>query len=298
MRILDGGYFAGEVADLERPICFRYHGYKPLDVSLTGKEVSHGMFYLGEITMQPLAEHEKVVLKGNARVNGLPTAKLKAFLHIADGPINNRSNGTEPRPAQDFARSIQIKINSEGGFVAKGLSPVNYMLIIDGKGVQNAYQSINLQTASNNEFDVGTIVLEPQKSIALKYFIAYPGPSQWSRLFRDVIRTGEKWRSKGDQWKEAEQRASKGYGDTLEFRQKGERIVVDASYGPAGIADLGPGKAEDFSGYQIEATKLALANINKFEIKDGHVYLMDHKHFGYWVLFSVKFLFGPKKIEQ
>lgn len=38
MPILPDGYFVGEVADLQRPICFRAQGYQALDVPLAGKK--------------------------------------------------------------------------------------------------------------------------------------------------------------------------------------------------------------------------------------------------------------------
>lgn len=123
MPILIGGYFAGEVADLTRPISFRAQGYQGVDVRLEGKEGD--VISLGEVRMKPLPKAEQATLRGTVQmdIEGSPTtAKVK--IHLQIGPVNTLHNGYTPRKHSPPPVTAAVKKNGE--FAADGLSPGDY----------------------------------------------------------------------------------------------------------------------------------------------------------------------------
>ena len=61
----------------------------------------------------------------------------------------------------------------------------------------------------------------------------------------------------------------------LEFPQNDGKISFRAVYGNCSIADLGPGKVEDFLG--VDPTSAKFSDPRNVVPQSGHVYLLDHE---------------------
>ena len=71
MPISEDGYFVGEIGKLDRPISFRSHGYKDLDVQLT--ENDGDVVYVGQVKLKPLDKADQASLKGRVVLDGNST---------------------------------------------------------------------------------------------------------------------------------------------------------------------------------------------------------------------------------
>lgn len=104
MPIYEGGYFAGEAADMSRPVGFRLHGFTPIDLDLSlavgdQKRETGDVIYVGEVHLSRLPEAETAALKGKLEVEDafrLKDARLE--LRVVPESINTPSNGYAPRP--------------------------------------------------------------------------------------------------------------------------------------------------------------------------------------------------------
>jgi hypothetical protein len=78
------------------------------------------------------------------------------------------------------------------------------------------------------------------------------------------------------------------YYHDLAFPQNDGKISFRVFYGNGPIADLGPGKVEDFLG--VDPTSAKFSDPRTVVPQSGHVYLLDHQHSGnHWVLFQLEF---------
>ncbi len=129
MEILSGGYFAGPVKDLNRPVGFRKHQYAPYDLQLKGNQAG-GILDVGTFHMKPLKTEElqdfkaKVVLE-----DGGDLLQAKVMLSVMNGPVNTPHNGTSPRPF--WPQPVTVSAQKDGSIEASGFSPIEYYCIID-----------------------------------------------------------------------------------------------------------------------------------------------------------------------
>jgi thiol-disulfide isomerase/thioredoxin len=128
--ILPGGYFAGEVADLQRPVGFRAHGYDNLDLSLAGN--AGDMVYVGQVTLKPLPRDRAASLKGKITLDGAKKGETaEVTLSMSVSGINTPHNGFSPRAR--WPDALQVPVNDNGEFRVTGLSPATYYLQIKAK---------------------------------------------------------------------------------------------------------------------------------------------------------------------
>ncbi len=73
----------------------------------------------------------------------------------------------------------------------------------------------------------------------------------------------------------------------VRFPQKDGKISFQYVYAPCSIADLGPGKLDDFLG--VDPTSAGLSDPRNVVPQSGHVYLLNQQHFKHWVLFRLEF---------
>jgi hypothetical protein len=73
----------------------------------------------------------------------------------------------------------------------------------------------------------------------------------------------------------------------LLFPQNNGKISFQAVYNPCSIADLGPGKLEDF--LRVDPPSAKFTDPRNVVPQSGHVYLLDQKALNHWVLFEIEF---------
>jgi hypothetical protein len=148
MPILPEGYFAGEVGDLERPLCFRAHGYASLEVPLKGK--SGAVVDLGTIKLKPLLKSQAGTLKGKVALDcATPTLRIRMVV----GPPNTPHEGYSMRGR--WPAPVTVAVAKNGAFVVPGLAAADYELIIEAKGKAAARKPITI--VAGQTLDVGTI---------------------------------------------------------------------------------------------------------------------------------------------
>jgi cytochrome c biogenesis protein CcmG/thiol:disulfide interchange protein DsbE len=277
MEILEGGYFAGPVKDLYRPVGFRLHGYVPFNLELEGKEGS--IVNVGTIHITPLPVNELASLKGKLILDG-NTDSTTADIHlsITHGPVNTPSNGTEGRPR--WPDPIKAMILPSGEFSADGFSPTEYYIAFSAPG--HVKQSRRLDFEQGKTLDLGTIRLEVPRKIKLTYYVSEELPFDRAEEKHEIIDAGSRWKS-----------VDSIYGWDLEFKQKDGIVTLHYSYAPCKMADLGAGNIADF--INIDPTRLRFTPPRGLEPKQGHVYLLDQKHWKHWVLFAPEIEPAPQQ---
>lgn len=269
MPILAGGYFAGETKDLSRPISFRMHQYAPLDVQLQGQ--SGDIVDLGELHLACLPPDLLGDLTGRiVLAGGSDPTKAKVVLTVCNGPANTPHNGTSPR--SHWPEAIRAGIASSGSVTAKRFSPIAYWCSIEAPGYVS--QSREITFTRSQTFDLGTVTLNRPITAQLSYIISQKPPFDLKKKQMASVQGGQQWKATPDI-----------YGWDLEFKQTGNQLFFNYSYGPCSLTDLGAGTLEEF------AKTTSSADSGRFpssdEITTGHVYLLNQEHWKRWVLFRV-----------
>jgi len=126
--ILPSGYFATTAGDLSRPLCFRAPGCKNLDLSLPAK--SGDSICVGSVRMAPtpIAERASLAAKVVLDGGGSPATAVVRLIQ-EPGPANTPNN----RPVsmrQPQPEPVVVPVTRTGEFVAEGLAPGEYRLVI------------------------------------------------------------------------------------------------------------------------------------------------------------------------
>ena len=270
MEILEEGYFAGPVKDLHRPVGFRLHGYAPFNLELEGKQGP--IVNVGTVHMTPLPVDELASLKGKLILDGSTDPTIADIhLSITHGPVNTPSNGTEPRPR--WPDPIKARILPSGEFSAGGFSPAEHYVSFSAGG--HVKQGRRLTFERGKTLDMGTVRLEAPKKLKLTYYVSEELPFDQAEEKHEILDAGSRWKS-----------VDSIYGWDLEFKQKNGIVSLHYSYAPCEIADLGTGNITDF--INVDPTKLRFTAPRGLEPKQGHVYLLDQKHWKHWVLFALE----------
>jgi hypothetical protein len=131
MQILPDGYFAGELADLHRPICFRAPGYQNLEVPLQGKQ-GH-MVYVGLVTLKPLPKEQQVSWTGKVVLDGAKTPEAaEVRVNMTVGPVNTPHNGLSGRPR--WPEPTRAPVSKTGEFTITAQAPAEYFVQITAPG--------------------------------------------------------------------------------------------------------------------------------------------------------------------
>ena len=155
MPILRGGYFAGEVADLDRPIGFRAARYEGADVSLKGREGP--VICVGDVTLRPVAPDRRAGLRGRL-VPDDPASMTKVMVRVLvdRAPINTPSGGyaSSERPPE----SVLVPASPSGDFLVEGLAPGAHRLVVAAQGHVATATPLTLRPGQVE--DAGTIRLK------------------------------------------------------------------------------------------------------------------------------------------
>jgi thiol-disulfide isomerase/thioredoxin len=141
MPIFEDGYFVGEIGRLDRPISFRSHGYKDLDVQLNDKDGD--VVYVGQVKMKPFDKADHASLKGRVILDGNSSAKSAVVtLSVAMGPINTPHNGYSGR--MHWPEGLKVPVSETGEFQIDGLNPSEYNVIVTADGHVDLYKKLTL----------------------------------------------------------------------------------------------------------------------------------------------------------
>lgn len=156
MTILPEGYFAADVADLQRPIGFRAYGYEALDVPLAG--LAGDVVGLGTIPLKPV--EPTAGLKAKVKLDDPAGAgTISARVSVKLPPINTPGNGVASR--RYFPESKAIPVEKDGTIAACSLAPGTYHLIVQSGGHVPASWPIVLEPG--RELDAGEIDLKAKQ---------------------------------------------------------------------------------------------------------------------------------------
>ena len=187
MAILEEGYFAGEIGDLEQPLCFRAHGYQALDVPLQGKQGD--VLHLGRVILKPLSDDQRVSLKGKVVLDAAPdlaTATVK--LGISLPPINTPHKGFAGR--KRWPDEISVPVSKTGEFTIDGLNPSDYNLTVSA--VDHVDLSKKVTLTAGQPSDAGTVRLY---SSDLGFYIGTPAPQTdanvWETDYQIALRRAQ-----------------------------------------------------------------------------------------------------------
>jgi thiol-disulfide isomerase/thioredoxin len=187
MEILPEGYFAGEVGDLERPLGFRGAGYSSLNVPLKGK--TGDLVCVGTVTLSPLSAAETAGLQGRVTLDDPSAAETTSVqLGLSVPPPNTPHNGYSPR--RSWPQPIKVPVSKSGEFIAKGLSPSEYTLIVEATGHARLFRQISLIAGQQN--DLGSIGL---KTTNLGFYIGAAAPKTgelpWEKDYASALKKAQ-----------------------------------------------------------------------------------------------------------
>lgn len=276
MEILDDGYFVGPVGDFVRPVGFRLHGFRPVDLQLAQFQPQQTVAYVGDVRLAKLSPHELARLKGRIQLeDGGDVSQVRLTFSIDNGPTNTPSNGTSPRSF--WPEPQQPAILPTGEFTDVGYSPAKYYLSVSAPGYVRQWKYVTF--SAGHEFDVGTIALEKEKPLTIAYYLASEPPFTQSARRTVQIVGGSRWKA-----------TPEIYGWDLEFRQNEGQVTWDYSYAPCYVTDLGPGKLDDF--LTSEKPPPVTGDPRSIRPQPGHVYLVNQAHWKHWIL--LQFELGGK----
>lgn len=178
MPIMADGYFAGEVADLDRPISFCAQGYKGIDVPLKGKKGQ--VVSVGKVRIMPLPKEERASLRGTIELDeGTPTdAKVQINLQV--GPVNTPHNGYAPRGR--WPAPITAVVNEKGAFAAEGLSPGEYIAEVVAEKHADMTRRMSLKSGESADLGVCRLL-----STDVGHYVGKPAPDSnelaWEKDF-------------------------------------------------------------------------------------------------------------------
>ena len=275
MDILPGGYFVALVKDTSRPLSFRMHGYKPLDVDLNAI-IKQPFANVGTLHLSPLSSEEEASLIGKVILEG----KRNVSKTNIEADIRQLYNTPHNCTADSYGRyanlnynqaPISISVDMSGVFQKQGFSPTDYTIMISAHGYVPQRKLIKFQ--SGETFNMGTIFLELPKKIILTY--------TGSGLNGDKLNTTISSDS-NKRWKPQ----LSGYW-SLSFLQNEGKLKLESHYGPWYATDLGYGTLDSFKGAENTKKEQLLNQPHDLEIKDGHIYLVKSND-GKWLLFEAK----------
>ncbi len=272
------GWFVTLAEDLRRPIPLRLHGYEAVDVPTQGLAPAE-ILSLGEITLHPLAPGKPGLVRGSV-VSSQPKARLQVYAFISPGDVNTPSGMVEgDRPAV----RLSVQMEKDGSFQLGGLTPApaSYELWVKAPGHVSQRRVVRVEPGQMQ--NLREIRLEKPRRLRVRYLVSStPPPFRDAKVREAVVEGGQDFKADPKM---------KGATFSLEQRPKGEKLRF--SHHPARLARLGQGTLEDSRGLSPDAVSF----VSPFEVdfEPGHLYLLDHRAAGQWVLFQLEPVVEPEK---
>lgn len=183
MPILDGGYFAGEVGNMKKPLWFRAAGYEDAKAPLGGMAVA--VYDVGTVTMKPVAPEKMATVKGKVALDLADRGPATITLSLMVPPANTPHGGYSPR--RRWPEPTKVKLASDGSFRVSGLNPSEYYLQVEAKDHAKVAKRVKLEPSK--EKDEGMLKL---RTTDLGYYIGKPAPSggelPWEKDYKSAMK--------------------------------------------------------------------------------------------------------------
>ena len=163
VEILEEGFFAGEVRDLQSPIGFALQGYLPDRIQPVEKKGE--VVDVGEITLQPLSplDEASLTLKVEGNEDSRSYTIFKIF--VEEGPINTPHNGTSPRGSPGWEPPVEMSLNEKGEASRSGLSPGGYFMSITSPKTVEFQKRFILTRGTNLDLGVIRLLKKDEASV-------------------------------------------------------------------------------------------------------------------------------------
>jgi thiol-disulfide isomerase/thioredoxin len=183
MPILDGGYFAGEVGSMKKPLRFRAAGYEDLEVPLGGMAVA--VYDVGTVTLKPTPPEKMASVKGKVALDLADRGPATVTISLMVPPANTPHGGYSPR--RRWPEPTTVKLEKDGSFRATGLTPSEYYLQVHAKVHANVMKRVKLEPGK--ERDEGTLKL---RTTDLAHYIGKPAPNvgelPWEKDYKSAMK--------------------------------------------------------------------------------------------------------------
>jgi hypothetical protein len=186
----------------------------------------------------------------------------------------NTPNGAYPRGHRS-PRPITVAVSKSGEFKATRLSPTDYSFDISAPGYLSQSGSFTLKPGETHHAE--TIALVRPREIAITYRVASSPPFTKARTERQTVLSGGVFHAN---------RQDPPFA--LTFSQSNGKIRFRVPYVPCSLADLGPGKLDDFLGVDPASVHLNV-DLGNVVAQSGHVYLLNLSGMKLWALFELEF---------
>lgn len=276
MAIFPGGFFADAYDPAGAPLGFRAPGYEALDVKPQCKD---GLAWVElEMTPAPPERRGRATARLSLPGSDARTATVSVYPALAD--TNIEGAGVDAREACRVGQRCPsiaaptASIDPAGVLVSSGLSPVAHGLSVSAPGFVAIYSTFPVRPGETT--DLGVVALERAKRLRVRWLAAdnppFAGPPKVS-----IAQAGQPWSSIP--------RGARRSWSEIVFEQKDGRVFLRPATGPADVADLGPGRLEDFARKAGEKSLDPKAPY-RLPLVDGHVYLLRERYFGRWLLLT------------
>src|SRR5262249_55178076 len=153
------------------------------------------------------------------------------------------------------ADSVKLTPTGSGEFSASGLSPTQYSLTARAPGAVALTRFVTLKPGETS--DLGTIRMEKAIAIRVSSRVAPKPPFTQPETVRQTLLGGDPFKAD-----------PRGYTPEFSFRQVNGEIRFGLYSLPLRIADLGPGKLEDFLEADTAAARYIEAGTGQRSLND------------------------------
>ena len=144
------------------------------------------MEVIGLVRLEPVPERMRASIKGMLVLEGgTDVSQASAELKISVEPMNSIPGARPVRAAS----SLKLDVQHAGTFAAAGLSPMKYIVSFDAPGYVGQSRSITLEPGDT--LNLGEVVLERPKRIALAYRIVASPPFTQARTVEQAVLPGQ-----------------------------------------------------------------------------------------------------------
>jgi hypothetical protein len=273
MNILQYGHFVDAVGAADRLVGFRLHGYEPVNLIPRGPgPIEH----VGIVRMKQLPKDRLSSAKAKVQIEAYPGApkpeQVDLTWTIQGEPINTPHNGTEGYLPQFRLPPLKANVSADGTFSVSGLSPASYYLSVSAPNCARQGRTINFGEGESRELE--PIFLEVVRKMNVEYIVSTDGDFKKGDIQRKMLTTDDRWKVSND---------AAQYGWDLQIGQKDGMLLLNSSYGPCHITDLGAAQL-------TEKRNVGPGDIKQNQpqgvpVQDGHVYLVHQAHWKHWFLF-------------
>lgn len=278
-EILDEGYFAAALYP-SRQLCFRAHGYEPLNVSFpSGFEP---IVFVDDLVLVPTEPSERSQWHG--RITGLDRQeKAEVVLRVAPAPLLWEDWAYEC--AANYTAFVAKKELSSGQtFTFSGLSPISYEVEITAPGY-NAVSETRLVTRGATEL-MGDVELVRSARFDFEYVSQFSDVDELRALSRQTatITCDGKGR-----FLFTDERDELGNRLDLRINPNDEGPEIAFWFFPSSIYDLGEQSLDTaIDGFAFEEVRLSEKKRSQVMLQSGHVYFFECPEKSATCLFAVR----------